>query len=183
MATWKILKSDDFNGPQLGPYGIEMVFCDSFRWRSFNNRLYFGLIMETFQVIILQNCDKLTKCYEVIKHNHLLFPFLWLLVFLLHCLVQFQDTSTELFLQGSQRKSYLVETWQIFSVFGQILLNYLVDLGVIRGIPEIWGNFRRYSVELLNFWKFFKNDPSKRVLKVCQLVIALLRKPISHAHD
>lgn len=93
--------------------------------------------METFQVIILQNCDKLTKCDEVIKHNHLLFPFLWLIMLLLHCLVQFQDTSTELFLEGSQRKPDLVETLQIFSIFGQILLNYLINLGVVRGIPEI----------------------------------------------
>jgi hypothetical protein len=52
-------------------------------------------------------------------------------VLLLHCLIQLEDVPPQLLLQPSQGKLHLLEAGQVLAVFGEILLDYLVNFSVI----------------------------------------------------
>lgn len=80
-----------------------MLLSNGFGRRALDDSLNLGLIMEAFQVIVLEESNQLPECHQVVQHDHFLLPSQGLLFLIFDPLIEIYDYLGQVLLEIDQR--------------------------------------------------------------------------------
>lgn len=143
------------------------------RWGSLHNCLNLALGVEPFKVVALEQSHQLPQSDQIVKHDHLILPLPQLLC-VFYSLIEGDDISGELFLEGRQRLGGLADVPKVFGVLCDVLFNDLIDFIVIGGLPVILPILRADIPQSVDFLQFVKDETSHQSLQLYKLHVYIL---------